>query len=170
MALFLGLAPAIIFWAVLVGWLAYALSQRSQFSQKADEANLVEWLDEARVFRKSLPELVREYLARHENGQASEGEPEDRAEEILEQLRALADPTRAYQGQLPLFPEIYRLEIKFADPRIKSIAWDSPAPKPRQQSQSSDVGRACGSTLRAMRTRRDTRKTLAARSGAIAIG
>ena len=86
---FLGLAPAIIFWAVLVGWLAYALSERSQFSQRADEANLVEWLDEARVFRKSLPELVREYLTRHENGQASEGEPEDRAEEILEQLRAL---------------------------------------------------------------------------------
>ena len=36
-----------------------------------------------------------------------------KAEEIDEQLKALGDPTRMYQSQLPLFPVIYRLEIRF---------------------------------------------------------
>jgi signal transduction histidine kinase len=134
----MGLAPAILFWMVLVGWLAYALYARTQWWQDADEANLREWLDESRVFRKSLPELVREYLAGREQirkGLESDVDPEDKAEEIREQLQALADPTRAYQGQLPLFPEIYRLEVRFADPALNPIVWDSPVPKPRQQSQ-----------------------------------
>src|SRR5207244_11259753 len=64
------------------------------------------------------------------------GDLADRADEIVEQLKALADPTRAFQGQLPLFPEIYRLEVKFADPALAPLAWDSPSPKPRQLSQS----------------------------------
>jgi signal transduction histidine kinase len=134
----LGLAPAVLFWAVLVGWLAYVLYARTQWWQDADEANVREWLDEARVFRKSLPELVREYLAERDlvkSGVASDVDPENKAEEIREQLQALADPTRAYQGQLPLFPEIYRLEVHFADPSLSPIVWDSPVPKPRQQSQ-----------------------------------
>src|SRR5260221_2037730 len=115
--LVLGLAPAAVFWAVFVGWLAYALYERSQFSQKADDANLIEWLDESRVFRKSLPELVREYLALAEKAVPGESDDDlvDRADEIQEQLKTLADPTRVYQGQLPLFPEIYRLEIDTSD-------------------------------------------------------
>src|SRR5260370_8629330 len=111
--LVLGLAPAAVFWAVFVGWLAYALYERSQFSQKADDANLIEWLDESRVFRKSLPELVREYLALCEKTVPGESDDDliDRADEIQEQLKTLADPPRVYQGQLPLFPELYRLKI-----------------------------------------------------------
>ena len=135
--LLLGLAPAALFWAVFVGWLAYALYERSQFSQKADDANLTEWLDESRVFRKSLPELVREYLAERDKAQPGDSDESltDRADEIQEQLKTLADPTRVYQGQLPLFPDIYRLEVRFADRTIKPISWSSPVPMPRQQSQ-----------------------------------
>src|SRR5262249_25440152 len=116
----------------------YALYERSQVARQTDEANLVEWLDESRVFRKSLPELVREYLAERERVKAedaSEDETTERADEIHEQLKVLADPTRAYQGLLPMFPEIYRLEVRFEDPSIRPIAWVSPAPMPRQQSQ-----------------------------------
>src|SRR5262249_19838411 len=99
-----GLAPPVIVLAVLVGWLAYALYARVHFWQEADEYNLREWVNEARNFRKTLPELVREYLDR----------PDDlKAQEIEEHLRGLGDPTKRHQGQLPLFPLIYRLEVKF---------------------------------------------------------
>ena len=46
-----GLAPAIICWVALVGWLAWAIYARTQWSKETDEANLGEWLDEARVFQ-----------------------------------------------------------------------------------------------------------------------
>ena len=47
----------------------------------------------------------------------------------------MADPTRIYQGQLPLFPEVYQLAVHFRDPSIPAIVWDSPVPRPRQQRQ-----------------------------------
>lgn len=135
-----GLAPAILLFVVLVGWLAHSLYARTQWWQEADEANLREWLDEARVFRKSLPEMVREYLAEHGKlmaANSTEGvDPEllnAKQKEIDDQLKALADPTRAYPGLLPLFPEIYRIEVQFADRQLEPIVWDSPTPRPRQQ-------------------------------------
>src|SRR5262245_57389605 len=99
-----GLTPPVLVLAVLVGWLAYLLYSRAHWWQETDENNLREWLNEAVVFRKSLPELVREYLK-------SQYPDATKAEEIAEQLKALGVPTRMYQGQLPLFPEIYRLEL-----------------------------------------------------------
>ena len=143
------LAPAILFWAVLVGWLAYLLYSRTHWSAESDQANLREWLDESRIFRKTLPELVREYVTLLDDLKAGNGGPEalraraaespsvgDKAAEIREQLRALADPIRQYQGQLPLFPEIYRLEVSFPDyPHIDPLFWDSPLPRPRRQNQ-----------------------------------
>src|SRR5688500_13403858 len=93
----LGLAPAVVLWAVLVGWLAFLLYGQTSWWGKADEANLREWLDEYRNFRKSLPEMVRDYAADHRrlraaspNGTASEM-LQDRALEIREQLAAMAD-------------------------------------------------------------------------------
>src|SRR5579864_2274467 len=137
-----GLAPAIICWVALVGWLAWAIYARTQWSRETDEANLSEWLDEARVFRKSLPELTREYLAEQEKARnagadaSNSQEIEEKQKEILEQLTTLSDPTRIYQGQLPLFPEIYRLEVRFADPSLAPIVWESPVPRPERQNQS----------------------------------
>src|SRR5579859_5584858 len=134
-----GLAPALLFWIVLIGLLADSLNARTRWWRQADEANLTEWLTETRPFRKSLAELTHDYLDEYEKRRTSdgiEGDPEFKAKEIQEQLRALSDPTRAYQGQLPLFPEIYSLEVRFADPTVKPIRWDSPVPKPHQQEQS----------------------------------
>jgi signal transduction histidine kinase len=90
----------------LVVWLVYLLVVRVSWLQESDEYNLREWLDESRVFRKTTPELVRDYLDRSDNISL---------EALHEQLRALANPVRIYQGQLPLFPEIYHLEIRFDD-------------------------------------------------------
>ncbi|MCS6849580.1 MAG: HAMP domain-containing histidine kinase [Gemmataceae bacterium] len=139
-----GLAPPVGVLAVLVGWLAYLLYAQLHFWQEADEYNLREWLNEARVFRKTLPEQVRDYLRLHDA--LHQGDPENaevmtrvlelRAEEIREQLKALGTPTKLHQGLLPLFPEIYRLEIELRgvpapDP---PLVWDSHLPRPRSQS------------------------------------
>jgi signal transduction histidine kinase len=125
---FRGLAPPLLVLAVLLGWLAYLLYARAHWWQQTDENNLREWLNEARVFRKSLPELTREYLDQQQP---------DKAEEIAEQLKALGIPTRMYQGQLPLFPEIYRLELRFHDPKnpnLPPIVWgDEPSAGHRGQ-------------------------------------
>ncbi|MBY0526779.1 MAG: HAMP domain-containing histidine kinase [Gemmataceae bacterium] len=113
-----GLTPPVLVLAVLVCWLAYALHAKVEWSQDADEYNLREWLSEARVFRKTLPDLVREYLATRNP---------DKAEEIYQQMDALGNPTRMYQEQLPLFPNIYRMEVRFADrlsPPEPPIVWD----------------------------------------------
>src|SRR5260221_2958165 len=130
------LAPAVLFWVALVAWLAYLLSERTDLGPEADEASVREWIDEARSFRKTLPELVREYLHRLDDYGSDPTHPEvkAKAEEIGQQLRAMVDPVRLYQGQLPVFPEVYRIEVSFPGrpEALVPIAWDSPVPRPRQ--------------------------------------
>jgi signal transduction histidine kinase len=132
------LAPAVVFWAALVAWLAILLSERTDLGPESDEASVHEWIDEARTFRKTLPELVREYVQRLDAGDdPNNPEARAKAEEILQQLKAMADPIRLYQGQLPVFPEFYRIEVSFPGrpETIVPIAWDSPVPRPRQQNR-----------------------------------
>jgi signal transduction histidine kinase len=98
-----------------------------------DEAALREWLDEARGYRGTLREMVEDYLARAReyvqlrNSHSHQLEnSEDRAvqklremlavrhEEIYEQLQSIGSPpTKRYSGQLPLFPTIYRMQVRF---------------------------------------------------------
>ena len=133
------LAPAVLFWAALVGWLAYLLSERTDLGGEVDEANVHEWIDEARAFRKTLPELVREYVRRLNaaNGDPNNSDVRAKAEEIGLQLKAMVDPIRLYQGQLLAFPEVYRVEVSFPDrpEPVVPIAWDSPVPRPRPQNR-----------------------------------
>ncbi len=118
------LGPVVAVWLLLVGWLAVELSGRATWSERADQATVREWLDEARNFRKTLPELVKEYVA---------GPTADKREEIAEHLRGLTEPTRTYLNQLPAFPTVYRIAVELAgDP---PIAWESTLPEPRQQNQ-----------------------------------
>src|SRR6478672_8305842 len=109
------LAPAVLFWAALVGWLAYLLSERTDLGPEADEASVHARIDEARAFRTTLPELVREYVHRLDEHRGDPENPDVRAkaEEIGQQLKAMVDPIRLYQGQLPVFPEFYRVEVSF---------------------------------------------------------
>lgn len=120
-----GLALPGLVLAGLVGWLGYALYSRLHIWQEADEYNLREWLSEARPFRRTLPELVRDYLNEPE---------EEKAEEIETHLQALGDPTKRYQGRLPLFPEIYRLEVRLQranEAASPVLLWESHLPRPR---------------------------------------
>lgn len=130
------LGPAVAFGLILMGGLAYLLIERSRMGPQIDEANLREWIDEARPFRKTLPDLVREYsqLIAGEHIDLGDSSPETKAAEIDEQLKAMTDPTRMFQNQLPLFPELYRLEVALLPANdVKPIVWDSPIPRPRRQ-------------------------------------
>jgi signal transduction histidine kinase len=133
------LAPAVLFWAALVTWLAYLLSDRTDQPRETDEANLREWIDEARSFRKTLPEVVREYVHRLDayDGNPNHHEVRSKAEEVGIQLKALVDPMRVYQGQLPVFPEIYKLEVRFLDrpEDVVPIVWKSAVPPPQPQNR-----------------------------------
>lgn len=61
-----GLAPVLIVTGVLVGWLAYLLYLQADAWQRVDEANIKEWLNEARIFRLTLPELARRYARQYD--------------------------------------------------------------------------------------------------------
>ena len=110
----LALGAAAVAWVGLVGALVWLVYARTAWLEQADQAHLREWLDESRVVRKTLPDLAGEYVALREGGLPAEDDAVVRkAEEISEQLRALAEPTRMYQGYLPLFPDIYMLAVRF---------------------------------------------------------
>jgi signal transduction histidine kinase len=126
----LGLGPAVLVWALLVGWLAWLIADRAGRSEEADRAALREWLDETRNFRKTLPELLREW------SRLPADDPDGvslKVEEIEEHLRALNEPLRSYPNQLPLFPEVYRIEIRLGD--TPGPVYESGLPRPRTQTK-----------------------------------
>jgi signal transduction histidine kinase len=133
------LAPLAVLWAVMAGLLGWLLYTRAGWSEEADRADVREWLDNTRVFRKTLTELVREYvelLGAENRGIDHADRVKTKRAEIEEQLRAMVEPTRMYAGQLPLFPNVYSLEVGFAnvtglDGRpVSPLGWVSPKPRP----------------------------------------
>jgi signal transduction histidine kinase len=127
-----------LLWALLLAALVNALQVRVHGDEDYDEAALREWIDEARVFRAALPELVRDYLDAADPQKGDLDSLESRAHEIREQIKSLADPTKMYQGQLPLFPTIYRIELQFSTgqaPELPAIVWESKVPRPQHNRQ-----------------------------------
>lgn len=133
------LAPLAVLWVVLVGLLAWLLYTRANWSEDSDRADVREWIDNTRVFRKTLAELVREYvdlLHADAPGLDHADTVKNKRAEIEEHLRAMVEPTRMYAGQLPLFPNVYALEVEFAgvpdlDARpAPPLGWVSPKPRP----------------------------------------
>lgn len=115
-----------------------------------DEYAIKEWVREARIGSRSLPEMLKEFLqnsrASTEKLQASPASVasiryahDQERTEIKEMLQALSLPlTKIYAGQLPLFPIIYRLEVRFDDElqerydarlNFAPIVWDSESPR-----------------------------------------
>lgn len=124
--------------------------------EKYDQEALAEWIRESRI-NQTLPELVRDYVAqaeqlqqwiRESNAQGSErfrdrilavrARQEIKREEIYEFLQALGNPaTKMYRGQLPLFPLIYRLSLRFDEGLgLPAIIWDSELPRQKGQYRS----------------------------------
>lgn len=129
-----GLLVPILFWLLALFALADPmflwLGGDSRFEQNA----IKEWLEEARVSRRSLPELVEAYLRLVPAKGASVDEALDirwqsalvRREEIKEHLRALGEPvSKLYPDQLPLFPFLFRMEVVLDSEPLEPIWWDS---------------------------------------------
>jgi signal transduction histidine kinase len=132
----LTLAATVACWAGLVGALVYLVYARTTWLRQADAANVREWLDESRVYRKTLPDLAGDYLALRDAGLPGDfRDVVNKADEIAEQMRDMANPTRMYQGYQPLFLDVYRLELSFPGTDWPAIFWESPAPRPRQQNE-----------------------------------
>jgi signal transduction histidine kinase len=132
----LALSAALAAWIGMVAALVWLIYTRTAWLEQADQATLSEWLNESRVVRKTLPDLAGEYIAFRESGlPATDDSVVRKAEEISEQLRALAEPTRMYQGYLPLFPDIYVLAVTFPGTDWLPIEWISPVPQPHRQNE-----------------------------------
>jgi len=136
-----GLAPFVAVWIVLVGWLANLLYSRASWSEESDEAIVREWIDETRPFRKTLAEVLREYLRLLDEAEADpnlQGHAATKRAELVEQLRALTEPTRVYENKLPAFPTIFRLAVIVPTNGgdNETIAWDNPLPRPLSGSSS----------------------------------
>src|SRR5438552_15471291 len=117
-----GLAAPVLLWGLFVAVLIEPLQSWLQGAAKYDDAALHEWIDEARVFRETLPEMVHNYLNDLDQARAADPTSDPakdpwlllKAGNIQEHLQALGiPPTKMYPGQLPLFPLIYRLELHF---------------------------------------------------------
>lgn len=152
------LAAPLLAWGLLAFALAEPVRSWLGGEDRYDQAALQEWLEEARGFRATLPEMVENYLAsvrRDTTLQARElpADPSEAGplrllqqqavvavaverENIREHLQSLGNPpTKMYAGQLPLFPTIYRLEVRFdgGEDAIVPIAWDSGIPSHANQ-------------------------------------
>ncbi len=135
----LRLAPLALLWlgmASLLGWLLYA---RAGWNEASDRADMQEWIENTRIFRKTLSELVRDHvelLTDSSPGPDHENRLRNKRDEIMEHIRAMTVPPRTYSSQLPLFPEIFSLEVDYsgvpivAERDTSPIRWESPKPKP----------------------------------------
>jgi signal transduction histidine kinase len=123
-----------------------------------DEYAIKEWVREARVGSNNVPEMLKDFLQTSRDStdalqNKAAPDPirfahEQKRAEIKELLQALClPPTKIYAGQLPLFPVIYRLEIRFDDELTKTydsrlnfapIVWDSENPRHPNQYRALD--------------------------------
>jgi signal transduction histidine kinase len=150
------LAAPVLLWVLVAFALREPLRSWLSGEDTYDEATLQEWLEEARGGAGTLPEMVESYLTRERlatelGKQSAPSDPvkadlllgqQERArvsvavkrEEISEYLRSLGDPTTTmYSGQLPLFPVVYCLQVRFDDEPDAPITWDSGLPSNSSQ-------------------------------------
>jgi signal transduction histidine kinase len=133
------LAPLLLWILVLIP-LFRLLPSWLRGDDSYDQKALREWLDEAGT-RDNLQKMMRDYLdaVGQWRRQNPDGDPSSdlvlrlHAEKIEEHLKSLGEPTKMYQGQLILFPTIYRMEVRFDDAGLRPIAWDSELPRHASQ-------------------------------------
>lgn len=130
----IGLLAPVLFWLLVLFALADPLFLWLGGDSRFEQDAIKEWLEEARVSRRSLPELIEAYLRLVPQKGASVDEALDirwqsalvRREEIKEHLRALGEPvSKHYPDQLPLFPFLFRMEVVLDSEPLEPIWWDS---------------------------------------------
>jgi signal transduction histidine kinase len=131
-----------ILWALFVGYIFFLQSSLFAEEETAEGAALEEWVQESRLVTRTLPELIRDYLdwARQAGSTIDPDSVEvaQKVAAIQNFLRSLGEPTKQYQGQLPFFPIIYRMELEFLNPphpKLRFMEWDSGVPRDPNQSR-----------------------------------
>jgi signal transduction histidine kinase len=139
------LAVPLLLWGLVAFFLYDPVNHWLEGQDSYDRTALEEWLDESHNSRQTLPELAADYIKRLEEladkprpGPGDDAtdarfkewrQAEVKRNEVREHLRDLADPpTKMYAGQLPLFPLIYRIEVRFDDHPDATVFWDSGLP------------------------------------------
>lgn len=132
-----GLAAPGLLWLLLIYLLVDTFRSRLHGDERNDESALREWIEESRPFRETLPELIRTYLASADPDNPQPALLDQQAQGIQVQVQSLCDPLKEYQQQLPLFPSVYRLELRFSAPgaKLKPIVWESNIPRPQNTGQ-----------------------------------
>jgi signal transduction histidine kinase len=123
-----GLAPPVLILGVFIAFLLNFLRSDRGY----DEAAMQEWIEETPAFHDTLPVMVREYLhsldEAKDKGDAFAFELSEKEEKIREHFKALGNVIKMYDGQLPLFPKIYRFTLTVTPTvgmQSKTIVWDS---------------------------------------------
>jgi signal transduction histidine kinase len=142
-----GLAGPMLLWIFAYLALREPLQAWLHLEDTYDQEAMQEWIKEAVVSRLTLPELVgkcQETISAYVRASEANPGPSDllREKPVTEARQAVNDhlmalgtpPTKMYAGQLPLFPVIYRLEVRLnAIPGAPEwannpIFWDSDLP------------------------------------------
>jgi signal transduction histidine kinase len=143
-----GLAGPVLLWVFVYLTLREPLQAWLHVEEKYDQDAVREWVTESVVSRLTLPELASKCLrevAGYTQASATNRSPEDLQQGVTvantrqalrEHLNALGTPpTKMFPGQLPLFPVIYRLEVRLKpgasapDWMGEPIVWDSGLPR-----------------------------------------
>jgi signal transduction histidine kinase len=140
----LPLAILLLLWLLVVAALVEPIANWLHVEENYDQAAVQEWLEEARGFRETLPEMIDSFLKAHSRAAELKDRPSDDAElvkaqqseslereNIEEHLKGLGIPsTKMYNGQLILFPTIYRIQVRVDDPGgpIEPMTWESGLP------------------------------------------
>ncbi|MBL8824142.1 MAG: HAMP domain-containing histidine kinase [Planctomycetia bacterium] len=120
-----GLTPAAILLALVVGIIIYAVENRLRDEMEFEDNILKEWVTETRVGQSTLPELVKQLLT------SSPQDKDEKRDAILTHMTVLGELTKINQGLMPLFPFVYRMEMRFVPDRELDILWNSNSPIPR---------------------------------------
>src|SRR5712692_5441574 len=86
-----GLAAPVLLWSLFAAALIEPLQTWLKGDENYDQAVLREWIEEARVFRETLPTVVRDYLDQLDRAGSSPAKDVEltfQAESILEQLKS----------------------------------------------------------------------------------
>ena len=121
-----GLTPAVILFALVLGIIIYTIENRVRDELEFEDNILKEWVFETRVGQSTLADLVDQYLKDHTASQ------EDKRDAVLTHMTVLGDLIRTNQGLLPLFPFVYRMDLRFTPQVRPDITWNSNSPLPRE--------------------------------------
>lgn len=117
-------------------WLLLPRKLKQTFDSLPGLIALMNWLEEVREAPNGLSALLNDYADVKQRLGLLEYHQKLEREKILEHLRSMGEPAKMYSGQLPLFPNIYSVDIRFNKKlHLEPITWSSKIPSDETQRQ-----------------------------------